>query len=465
MVSRTRSIQSRLILLVLGVALVVELVTGWSGYQRAVHEADELLDAQLVQYAQIMLSLAHEGEDDEVALPAIQAHHYQNKVMFQIWGMEKPPRLMLRSPEAPHHWPQGVAAAGYSDVVLAGHAWRFFVLAGGEDRLVLAAHDMHIREELAREIAMSNVTPSLVAIPILAIVLLLAIRRGLAPLLVLEQDLSERDPERLDSIPETSLPRELMPPILAMNRLFGRIRLAMDKERRFTSDAAHELRTPIAALRAQLQVAERTPDPLEKAAAIAKALRVTDRMAHLVGQLLALARVETESATQLDEQVNLSVLLRDVIEELSIQAQSNGIQLQLDVETDRALTGNSGLLRVFLRNLLDNALRYVPAGGHVRAGLALESDHLLLSVADDGPGVAVAEREKLGQRFHRFGPQTASGVGLGLSIVLRIAELHGAELVFGDGLGGKGFGVRVSFPANRQGGQTSHPPGPPAESA
>ena len=452
MTIRLPSIQSRLILLVLGALLVVELVTAWTGYQRAVHEADELLDSQLAQYAQIMLSLAHEGRDDEVRLPDIKAHHYQSKLMFQIWDMKDAPRLMLRSPEAPHQWPEGVKTSGYSEATLAGHAWRFFAAKGDHDHVVLAAHDLHIHQELASEIALSNMSPYLLAVPILAVLLLLAIRNSLKPLHALAAELSGREPQRLDELPEAGLPSELRPPIRAMNQLFGRIRMTMDKERRFTSDAAHELRTPIAGLRAQLQVAERTPDPEERQAAIAKALRGTNRMSHLVAQLLALARLEAESADQPDAKVNLGDLLQDVVAGLTHQAESRGIQLQADTEPNCVLTGNSELLRVLLRNLIDNAIRYVPDGGKVRVLLAMEKGHVVLTVEDNGPGVAVEERDQIGQRFHRFGNQTVEGVGLGLSIVRRIAELHGAELAFGDGLEGRGLGVRVSFPAIEQAG-------------
>jgi two-component system sensor histidine kinase QseC len=329
--------------------------------------------------------------------------------------------------------------------VLAGHAWRFFGATGGDEIAVLAAHDLHIHQELAREIALGNVKPYLVALPVLAVLLLLAIRHSLAPLRELESDFSRRDPGRLDELPESGLPRELRPPVRAINRLFGRIRAAMDKERRFTSDAAHELRTPIAAMRAQLQVAERTHDPDERQAALAKALRGTDRMAHLVSQLLALARLEAESAGHTDETVRLDALLQEALAECAPRAAAKAVQLRSDVGSAGELRGNPELLRVLLRNLLDNAIRYVPEGGEVAASLSSERGRVLLTVADDGPGVSPAEREILGQRFHRFGPQTAEGVGLGLSIVRRIAELHGAELAFGEGLEGRGLGVTVSF--------------------
>lgn len=448
MAMRTPSIQSRLILLVLGALLVVELASGWTGYRRALHEADELLDAQLAQYAQIMLSLAHEGREDEVRLPAVRPHPYQSKLMFQIWNMEAAPRLMLRSPEAPHRWPQGVTPFGYSEVNLAGHAWRFFVARGGNGYVVLAGHDLHIHQELASQIALSNMAPYLLAVPILALLLLFAIRRGLEPLRALSEDLSARDPQRLDALPDAGLPRELRPPVRAMNQLFGRIRRAMGNERRFTSDAAHELRTPIAALRAQLQVAERTPDAVERQAAIAKALRGTTRMTHLVAQLLALSRLEADAAEQTHAEVDLGTLLQDVVAELAPQAETRSIGVAAHVEPDCSLPGNGELLRILLHNLVDNAIRYVPDGGRVEVGLSREDGRLLFTVEDNGPGVEIGERGRIGQRFNRFGAGNAEGVGLGLSIVKRIAELHGAELSFGDGLEGRGFGVRVCFRAS-----------------
>lgn len=436
------SIQSRLILLMLASLLAVELVTGWTGYRRAIREADGLLDAQLVQYAQILLSLADEG--DVVSLPDIVAHPYQSKVMFQIWDMKDTPRIMLRSPEVPQQWPEGVEASGYSETVLADHAWRFFAASATDGHVILAAHDLHIREELAREIALSNVAPYLVAVPILALLLLLAIRHSLGPLRALASELSGRDPGYLEALQEAGLPRELMPPVHALNQLFDSIRMVIDKERRFTSDAAHELRTPIAALRAQLQVAERTPDPEERRTAITKALQGANRMTHLVTQLLDLARLEGMLADRPDAKVSLSDLLEDVVAGFYPQLKSKGVQLQADIE-DCVVKGDSELLRVLLRNLIDNALRYVPEGETIRVGLASERGRVVLTVADSGPGVAMEERDKLGLRFHRFGDQTIEGVGLGLSIVQRIAGLHGAELTFGDGLEGRGLGIRVSF--------------------
>lgn len=441
------SIQARLLLLSLGAVLGVAVVTLWLAYREAEHEVAELIDAQLTQYARIMLALAHAGDDDEVEAPHIAGHRYVSHVIFQIWQRdEHDDTLLLRSPEAPRTWPDGVARAGYSHLRLAGTTWRCFAAADDEKgRYVLAAIDTHIHAELTEDIAWGNVKPYLVGLPLLGLLLVWAVRGGLAPLRRLEADLAGRSPERLDPLPEAAQTKELRPLARTMNRLFDRLGQAWDNERRFTSDAAHELRTPLAAMKAQLQVAQRAEDVEEVRGAVRKALRGTDRMTHLVSQLLALARLESGPAAAEATLVALSELLAEGLGDAKERAQALGTTLESDIEPHLRVDGNAELLAVLTRNLLDNALRYTPAGGRVRVALARVSGRVLLSVRDTGPGVAEADRDKLGQRFQRLGAQNADGVGLGLSIVRRIADLHGAELVFGVGLDGRGLGVEVVF--------------------
>jgi two-component system sensor histidine kinase QseC len=442
------SIQARLLIPVMLAVLVVGLVTAWLAYQRAVHEVDELFDAQLSQYVRIMLALAHDRDDDEVEPPHIHGHRYESKLLFQIWQQKHgQARLLIRSPDSPLAWPDGVASAGYSEAGIGGRTWRSFA-AADEDGEILAwaALDLAIRDHLARDIAKDNMRPYLLGLPILALVLWFAIRRGLTPLRRLEGELASRSPERLDALSEEGLPRELNPLVRTLNRLFGRVGQTLDNERRFTSDAAHELRTPLAALRMQLQVAQRTPDEAERRSAIDKALRGADRMGHLVTQLLALARLESSGLAGETREVDLNGVVGEVAADLVAMAEERAIRLDVELDALHPVRGNHDLVRVLVRNLLDNALRYAGSGGRVRVSLASRVDGTALRVADDGPGVAAVERDKLGLRFHRFGPQTAEGVGLGLSIVRRIAELHGATLNFEDGLEGHGLAVVVTFP-------------------
>jgi two-component system sensor histidine kinase QseC len=447
---KARSLQARLLLLTLSSVLAVAMATAWMAYREAEHEVDELIDAQLVQYARIMLALAHAGDDEEAESPHIDGHRYASQVIFQIWQRDdEGDTLLLRSPEAPSQWPANVSREGYSDIQLNGSAWRCFAASDHENgRYALAAIDLHIRDELVGDIAMGNVRPYLYGLPVLTLLLIWAIRGGLAPLRRMEAELAGRSPERLDPIPEAQASRELKPLIRTMNRLFDKVTRTLDNERRFTSDAAHELRTPIAAIKAQLQVAERAQDAEEGQGAIRKALRGTDRMTHLVAQLLSLARLDSHRQTPSLTPVPLSGLAGEVIDEFAAQAAERGQRLEAQIEAGLNVPGNADLLRVLMRNLLDNAIRYTPVGGHVRLTLERRGEGVCLHIEDDGPGVSAADLEHLGERFQRFGRQSVEGVGLGLSIVRRIVDLHHAELHFSVVMQGSGLAVTVSLPAS-----------------
>jgi two-component system sensor histidine kinase QseC len=448
----------RLLATLLAAVLVAGLVTGWAGYRRAMHEADEMFDAQLAQNAQLLLALtAGAHDDDEVELDGHAWHPYQRKFLFQVWetGEEGDdgrgaPRLALHSAGAPRAWPEGAADRGFSMAEVAGRPWRFFALAGeGDDdhrRIVLAAQELSIREELARQVALSNLMPYLLGLPLLALALVLLARQGLVPLRRLADSVQARAPEHLDPLPEADLPDELRPLAGSMNRLFERMARTLARERRFTSDAAHELRTPLAALRAQLQVAERTPDAAERGQAIAKALHGADRMTHLVAQLLALARLEGGAVEPPSAPVDLAALLAEQLAEFAGPAERRGVTVEGEVAAAVRVPGNPELLRALIRNLLDNALRYGAEGGRLAASLTASEGAAVLRVADAGPGLTPAERAELGRPFRRLRPEAAEGAGLGLSIVGRIAELHQARLSYGEGLDGRGLGVELTFP-------------------
>jgi two-component system sensor histidine kinase QseC len=441
-----RSIQGRLMVLGLTAVLGVGAITAWLGYRSAVHEVDELVDAQLAQYARIMLSLTYAGNDELIELPVIKGHHYQSRLLFQLWQSEEgQPRLILGSAGITATWPSDVVREGYSIARIGTRSWRCFAARDqSKEHTVWTGLDLNIRDELARDIAFNNLKPYAFGLPILAFLLAVAIRHGLAPLRKMEIELGRRSPNRLDSLAVDHSPSELRPLIQTMNQLFGRVARTLDNERRFTSDAAHELRTPLAALRVQLQVAQRTLDKAEQQSAIVKALRGTERMAHLVGQLLALARLEGGESGKQDE-FDLAALLEDAVRAMAPIAAEKRCRIECDIDQELMIQGNSDLLAVLIRNLLDNALRYGASGGRAEVRLKRESAGIVLHVADNGPGVQASDRAKLGARFQRFSSQAVEGVGLGLSIVRRIAELHGAELVFGEGLDGCGLGVTLRF--------------------
>jgi two-component system sensor histidine kinase QseC len=222
----------------------------------------------------------------------------------------------------------------------------------------------------------------------------------------------------------------------------------VESERRFTADAAHELRTPIAAIRAQAQVAQTVVDDVLRRRALTRTLEGCDRAAHLIDQLLVLSKLDADGdARPARTSVDLSDVVRSVAADLAPQAFRQGQTLELDAPAACRSVGDATLLAVLARNLIDNALRYSPEGARVDVAVRSDRGRVMLSVEDGGPGLAEADRQRLGERFFRVAGSAASGSGLGWSIVRRIADVHGAELRVerSDSLGG--LAVRVRFPA------------------
>jgi two-component system sensor histidine kinase QseC len=261
----------------------------------------------------------------------------------------------------------------------------------------------------------------------------------------LAREVSSREPTRLEALILENTPREVWPLIEQINGLFARIRTSMENERRFTADASHELRTPIAAIRAQAQVARELDDPTERRDTLNKVLLGCDRATHLIEQLLTLARLETGKWTLPLQTLNLKQLAQSSLAELGGFAHQRGVDLELTGEEASPVHGNDLLLKVLIRNLVDNAIRYSPNPGQVRVNIAQENEGIRLTVTDQGPGIPQEERQRVLDRFYRGDGNTQSGSGLGLSIVCRIAEMHGAKLELEDGDNGRGLRVCVRF--------------------
>lgn len=244
-----------------------------------------------------------------------------------------------------------------------------------------------------------------------------------------------------------SVPEEVAPLAQALNDLFARLQQAFEGERRFTADAAHELRTPLAALKIQAQVALRANNVVERNTALENVLRGVDRATRLVEQLLTLARVDPETITLGFKPVELQGLAASVMRDLEPLAHAKHIEMALEVSSACNVFGDDAQLGLLLRNLIDNAIRYTPAGGRVL--VVLQSiGGVSIEVCDTGPGIAAAERDQVLQRFYRISGSGEEGSGLGLSIVRRIAELHGAQLTLSDNPSGTGLLAKVFWPAS-----------------
>ncbi|MCX7146782.1 MAG: ATP-binding protein [Sulfuritalea sp.] len=305
------------------------------------------------------------------------------------------------------------------------------------------AHFAKERNEVAAEIAGQLLKPMLFALPALAVLLVVAIGFALGPLRQLARDVAERAPNRLDPLPVETLPAEVEPLVARLNSLFADIMRALENERRFTADAAHELRTPLAALKAQAQVALASVDAAERQHALNQILAGCDRATHLVAQLLTLARLDALSRDQMG-----AVALRPIAEEILAQSAGEAIECHCELvlgEGDAQVQGDAVLLQSLLRNLVDNALRHSGAA-QVEVSIERQTTHAVLTVSDNGRGIATDDTERVRQRFYRGAGADSSGSGLGLSIVNRIAELHGGTLDISAGPSGRGVSLRVRLP-------------------
>lgn len=305
--------------------------------------------------------------------------------------------------------------------------------------------DDHVRHEIAEHFLKALLTPLLFGLPVLGGWIWFATWRGLKPLDEVAAELGRRAPDRLDPVALAAAPREVRPLLDALNALFARVDQAMEKERGFTADAAHELRTPLAAIATQAQVAARARDAAERDHALAQLTASARRASHLVEQLLTLARLDPAAGLQKNE-LQFDALAAEVCAEHGAVALEKQIALELTAPAPVSLLANDAMLRILLRNLVDNAVRYTPAGGQVSLSVTTAGPRVLLAVSDSGPGIPPERRVEALQRLHRLAGQDIEGSGLGLSIVARIAELHGATLELVDGIGQPGLTVRVAFP-------------------
>jgi two-component system sensor histidine kinase QseC len=293
--------------------------------------------------------------------------------------------------------------------------------------------------------------PLALALPLLALLIWWAVRQGTAPLRALGQALAARDAQALGPVTLPDVPAEMAPMLHALNQLFGRITTMVAAERRFTADAAHELRTPIAAIRAQAQVALAERDDAHRAHALRATLAGCDRATHLVEQLLMLSRLEAGDTAPNGASngppaspVDLGALAQRVAAEMAPRAIERRQTLGLDAAPGCTVAGQPTLLAVLLRNLIDNALRYSPDGTEVRLALSVAGGQVRLQVDDSGPGLADADLQRLGERFFRVLGSGQEGSGLGWSIVRRIAAAQGAvvEVARSATLGGLAVAVR-----------------------
>lgn len=434
--ARPLSLQRRLLYTVLALVMLAWAAGAILTWRDAEHEVGELLDAHLAQAAALLRMQPLDELDEDGIHPAPELHRYQPRVVFQVWHEG---RLLAHSANAPQQPLSAQHTPGFYDSRADGKSWRVFVTPGKDADLLLQVGELQAaRAEIVLASLRSMARPLAFTLPLLALAIWWAVRASLRPLRTLGQALRARQPQSLAPLPTQGVPPDVLPLVEALNGLFERIAHLLAAEQQFTANAAHELRTPIAGIRMQAQVAQGARDEAERATALAATVQGCDRATRLVEQLLQLARLDAEVApAHPPAQSDLADAVRSIAADLQPRAQARQQTLRLELPPTHAATVlPEALAQVLVRNLLDNALRYSPPGAQIRVrveslrptgrGASPQAHEVLLCVEDSGPGLDAADMARLGERFFRArsASHSGGGSGLGWSIVQRLARLY-----------------------------------------
>lgn len=457
--TQTWSLRHRLVVLVCLLSLITSLLGSFWVYRTAVAESEQLFDAALIESGHALLAIvAHEirelsdPEDSASALDAID-HDHVERLYFQIRGAHG--QLLFRSPQSPPTR-LGGHDVGLHLSIVDGVTYRVYTLHSTRHRLwVDVAQPMAVREQLTRASALRLVVPGTLLLLLLAPAVLVAVRRVTRPVIRYSEALDALPLEALHSVSPHGLPSELMPVATAVSGLVDRVQRALLLERTLTADAAHELRTPLAALRAQAQVALRARDEQERAEALTALIAGVDRSTRLVDGVLALARLDAQttgpSVVQRDAlpMQSLEAVLHAVLADLESARRGGSVQRHVHARPvkDRV---DIDMIGVLMRNMIDNGLR------HAKHALWIELDSdesgVVFEVRDDGDGMSPEAMARAGDRFFRA-DSSQSGSGLGLAMVKRIVDVLGGRLEFVRPSSGPGFSVRVSWPLSELAGR------------
>lgn len=467
------SLRRQLLTGIMTTVLLIGILSGVGSYWSTREQVEELFDAEMAQLARTLQSIFVSHPDfaqtyragqlpliyedgEEFRLPSEESrgtllpdldwsgeatheiagtqHRYEKKLAYQVWNPEGHLLIQTRSAEALN---LGTLQPGFHDIALGDTEWRVFSLVdAGQGFRIQVAQREDVRSELTLEIALNSLVLPLAVVPLLGGLLWGLVTRRLFPLNALSQSVEQREPLDANPLAAPEAPGEVQPLIHALNGLFTRVREQAEREKQFTADAAHELRTPLAAMKINLQNARRRSQETATIQSLTRAEAALERMVQLVEQLLSLSRLESASHEAPFETTRLYPMLDSVLEELKPLMQARRQQLTVDLPMDYTVRAQPAALSSLLGNLLSNAVKYSAREGHIR--IALEGNRL--QIIDSGPGVPNADIGRLCERFYRVGgdsadpvasdPEAPAGTGLGLSIAARVAALHGFGLSF-----------------------------------
>ena len=427
------SIRGRLLLWQISALLLTGVLASVITYLLAWDAFNRIRDYGLEQIAYSVVRHGVEYEDDE------EVRNDRGQFLSQIWSADG--KLFYSSIDevGPPMQPPGLHEVEWDKT-----RWRVYSLKEG-GLTIQVASNLANRARRFAQIAPWLLMPMAVLVLILGLLIRAAVGRALAPLKLVRGEISQRGALRLHALDSQGMPDEVAPLVDTLNDLLVRLDRALTGQRDFIADAAHELRTPLTAVKLQAQIARRAESAEERDAALARLAEGVDRAAHLVEQLLGMARLEPDARQDAFRPIALGELVKRTVADFSAQAESSEIDLGVEDCAALAVKGQAGSLRIMLDNLIDNALRYTPRGGRIDVALAERSGRACLTVRDTGPGIPASDRERVFERFQRLAGADIPGSGLGLAIVRQVVTLHGGEVRLDDAPDG-GLLVEVSLP-------------------
>jgi len=372
--------------------------------------------------------------------------NYHDQQIFQIWGRQG--KLILHSHASPQV-PISNGQIGLSTVWIKDHPWRVNTIYDAKNQIsIMIGERSDFRNLVKNELTKNSILIMLISYPLLGFLIWVIIDKGLATIKTMTKELTHRESTYLEPVDLKLVPTEIKPLIEELNKLLKRLHDAFEREKRFAADAAHELKTPLAALNTQTQVALHAKTPEEQKTALHKVLAGVERSTHVIQQLLTLSRTVPETTINTTfVKVNLKRQVSDVAALLAPEAIKKQINLSLDAPNQSVMIdGNPTAVSILIRNLVDNAIRYTPEDGEVTIQIKDNPHNVILSIIDTGPGIPEELRERVFQRFYRVLGSKAPGSGLGLSIIRQIANLHKAEILLLTPKSDKGLEVRIVFP-------------------
>jgi two-component system sensor histidine kinase QseC len=424
------SLKGRLFLILVAATSLIWLAATCWIYVGATREVESVLDARLQEAARMVLSLASgngvgvaQKDADHGQAPEIP--NYERQLSCQIWSLDG--RLVARSSGAPNE-SLSDRRAGFSERLINGETWRVYTAEDTAKGVRVVVGDrLGLREHLVGEIIKGLLAPLLLTIPLLGLLIWASLNGGLRPLQALARELGRRSADDMSPVETGKIPTEIRPVVTALNTLFLKVRDAMRHEREITAFAAHELRTPLAGLRTQAQIAMVAGDGTVREAALRQIVVAVDRTTRMVRQLLAMAKLDSTHAAK-QSSVNIGDVIEEVID--TLPASDRKAQVGFDPALgSTVVTANRELLLIAIRNLHENAVRHMPQPGNIRWSMERNADTLTVFIEDEGPGIPDDEIALVTNRFFRGRNKSAIGSGLGLSIVDLALRASGAKLV------------------------------------